>query len=69
MANLLLNNNVVSSCLGEEEQRINFCAQRYYKVGHNWFFKTREGEDHGPFFSRVKMIKKVEAYVERMKNV
>lgn len=69
MANQLLNDNVVGSCLGEEEPRINFRAQRYYKVGHNWFFKTREGDDHGPYFSRAKVIMKVEAYVEKMKNM
>lgn len=37
--------------LGEIE-RFTYRAGRFFSVGQNWYFATREGVDQGPFGSR-----------------
>ncbi len=35
-----------------ESGRIPFRTGRFFSVGGEWFFSTREGENHGPYASR-----------------
>lgn len=35
-----------------EEERIPFRSNRFFCVGRDWYFTTREGFDSGPFASR-----------------
>ncbi len=38
-------------------------TERFYESNSKWYFKTREGEDQGPFMSRKEAESGLAAYV------
>lgn len=66
MVNQYVNSDVVGFRLGEQKQRINFRVQRFFTIGHNWFFNTREGIDQGPYLNKAIAEKAVEDYIQKM---
>ena len=66
MVNQHVNSDVVGFRLGEQKQRMNFRVQRFFTIGHNWFFNTREGVDQGPFINKAVAEKAVEHYIQKM---
>ncbi|MDN6319969.1 MAG: DUF6316 family protein [Marinobacter sp.] len=50
-----------------ENERIPFRSSRFFCVGPNWYFTTREGFDSGPFASRARAESGLKRYLHVVK--
>ena len=52
-----------------ETGSIPFRTGRFFNVGANWFFATRETIDQGPFPTRMEAEKALIKYIEKCRSV
>lgn len=49
-----------------EVSKQHFRSDRFFCVGNQWFFRTREGSELGPFFSRASAQGELLLYVRHV---
>lgn len=52
---------------GEHDIPITFRTNRFFSIGVNWYFSTREGIDHGPFDSKKLAELGIEKHISELK--
>lgn len=63
MTSLHENNNVSCPRKGEDPKHIRFRANRLFLSGSAWYFSTREGKEHGPFFTKKEAQTAIEKFI------
>ena len=66
MTDLHENNNVSCPRKGEDSDLMRFRANRLFSSGSAWYFSTREGKDHGPFFTKEDALKTIEKFISEV---
>jgi len=56
------NNNSIN-ILNDELQGSSSCFSRFYSVANEWYFSVREGEDKGPYASKLAAESKLKRYL------
>lgn len=52
MSNQSMNTNIARPRIGEQDIPITFRTNRFFTIGSDWYFSTREGKDKGPFANK-----------------
>lgn len=48
---------------GEQDIPMTFRSSRYFSIGADWYFSTREGVDKGPYQSKEQAKEAVEKFI------
>ena len=57
------NYNDADCRIGEQNIPTTFRTNRFFVAGSSWYFSTREGEDQGPFESRILAHDAIQRYI------
>lgn len=52
---------------GEQDIPITFRTNRFFTIGNNWYFSTREGIERGPFNTKEFAQQAINTYISEMK--
>ena len=66
MSNQRKNNKTDSPRKGEQDKSIIIRSSRFFTVGRNWYFSTREGIDRGPFNKKEYAKDAINNYIQEM---
>ena len=58
-----IDNGEIPRRLGEVDLPITSRNNRFFKQGSGWYFNTREGNNHGPFKSRILAHEGIQKYI------
>ena len=63
-----LNDNTdINYRTGDNNISVMFRSNRFYMMGNNWYFSTREGIDQGPYSSRIEAHDVMQNYIRQQK--
>lgn len=60
------NFNVGCPRVGESNQQIKIREKRLYSIGSDWYFRTREGIDEGPFDSKKNAEDAINLFIRKI---